>query len=690
MNLTYSYRCDRSHPCEHCGLSGIACTYASGQNAPGTKHLTSVFSQHDISAVPLDSQFQVSKAGSGTPTSTEMTQTVQRLIEKVRELEEKLSKGSLASPEPSYTDTSPLRAPIKGVFQKTRYFGQSHWMNCIPAPFQLIIDLCRLHEADPTSEIYSLLQKCKSASREVRARDKILSTVAPHLGDCIPARGIADKLVQSYLETFESIYRVLHVPNFLLEYEGYWLQPRTASLNLVTKLLLIMAIGAVFQPQGEAAMLRSSALQWIYAAQAWLSTPFDKHRLTVEGLQIQCLLLLARLAHDVDGDLLWLSAGYLLRTAMQMGLHIDAESYTFRNLPAQDIQLRRKLWATVLEIVVQTSVDSGGLPLISANDYDCKPPLNVDDMVQKEGSDDLRSTVKSHDKFTQSSLQIMLVGSLPLRLEIAAFVNDFRVDSMTYDKTIHLSEKLLKVCSTNSASFQTYKISSSRPTEFQVTMVELLTHRFLFVLHYPYALKARSNHTFYYSRKVCLDSALLFLSHSSQTQDYAYTHLRLWGGGLFRVLPLQSTGFIAEELFHQIETEAASFSKNMTLLDRRSELRKYIEEYAEFTIARIRYGHTNVRGHAMFSALLAQVDAVLSGSPVEESILVALKNSLTTCYEVLRAQSRESPPQSSPFECGTQIQHDMRATTAIPLQGDITVRRPLFLIPRVANPFSDL
>ena len=216
---------------------------------------------------------------------------------------------------------------------------------------------------------------------------------------------------------------------------------------------------------------------------------------------------------------------------------------------------------------------------------------------------------------------------------------------------------------------QSFKSSSSSLTDFQVNIVELLTHQFLFALHAPYALKAKSDQTLYYSRKICLDSALFFLSNSSQNQDDAYAHLRIWGGGLFRGLPLQSAFFIIEELFHQIETDATSFSKNTTLLDRRSELRKYIQEYAELAITRIRNGETNVRLHVMVSAILAHFDAAAGGFPVEESILRAIKNSLETCYEVLQVRSAESPPQLDLLELDKQIPDGKTATTVIPLQG---------------------
>jgi hypothetical protein len=537
-----------------------------------------------------------------------------------------------------------------------------------------MMDLFRAHEADPTSEIHILYQKCKCTSRVVKAHEKILPPAAPQLNDYIPVRDIVDRLVHSYLETVEPIYRVLHVPSFLQEYERYWFASSSTNKTFVTKLLLAMAIATVFQPQNEAAVLRSSALQWIYTAQTWLSTPFDKYRLTVEGLQIQCLLLIARLVHDVDGDLLWLSAGYLVRTAMQMGLHIDADLYTLRKLSPQDIQLRRKLWATVLEISVQTSMDSGGVPLISENDYDCKPPLNMDDQPQKIDAETLLACVQPQTVFTQSSLQIMLTNSLPLRLEIAAYVNDFRRSSTTYGKTMQLSEKLLKVCNTNAALIQTFQTSSSHPSDFHVNMVELVIRQFLFALHYPYALQAKSDHTFYYSRKICLDTSLLFLSSFSQTKNDSCINVRLWGGGIFRALPQQFTCYVADELFYQIESGATSAIMTTPSSDRRSELRKYIQEYATFTLARVKNGHPNVRSHVMCSALLAHVDAVLAGSRVEENILATLKNSLMVCDKILQAQLEESPQQSYRFECDAQGQVGVDATGAGRVQKDNTVR----------------
>lgn len=66
----------------------------------------------------------------------------------------------------------------------------------------------------------------------------------------MPPREVADKLIGNYLRTFESTYRILHVPTFEAEYAQYWENPATTGTGVVIKLLLVMAIGTSFY-QGE-------------------------------------------------------------------------------------------------------------------------------------------------------------------------------------------------------------------------------------------------------------------------------------------------------------------------------------------------------------------------------------------------------------------------------------------------------
>lgn len=663
-NLTLpSLRCDRANPCEHCSQSKLTCIYPPAQGSPaGAKHQTSVFSQFDDRSTISEQLSRASRAGSDQ--LPESSQTVEQLVQRVQDLERALSRASVAAPTPPQESES-TQPCIRGFFNKNVFCGHSHWMHSIP-PFVQIVNVQLRLESNPATAHYRLLQRCKDASRRIKAVQKVVPPVTAHLGDYLPGRELTDRLVQSYLDTFEFIFPVLHIPTFLREYEDYWLDPQGYNQGFVLKLLLIAAIGTIFQPRDEASYLRSSAMQWVHAAQSWLTTPIDKTRLTTLGLQKLCLLLLARLAHDIDGDVLDLSSGYLLRAAMQMGFHVDAASQGFRKLPPWEIQLRRKLWSTILEIIVQTSMDSGTVPLLSTKDYDCKAPMNMDDM---DSDSDFHSAEKRRDQFTQTSLQLMLMRSLPLRLEIATVLNDFHPDSMTYEKAMQLTQKLLSFCSQDSELLRTFRKSSSNLTDFHINTVELLTHRSLLALNYRYAIKAKTDHKYYYSRKICLDSALVILNRSPQDLDHLLSQLRVNGGGIFRWVPLQAVCFVADELIYQIDTCGSAFSKDLLQLGNRHGLRKHVEDYCDFTLVRLRTGHTNVRPNMMVCGIVAQVDAMLTGASIEDSVEAAFTASLTNCYEILQEQLGESPASSESLE----VQHDPTNAGAVSLPSDLMV-----------------
>ena len=54
----------------------------------------------------------------------------------------------------------------------------------------------------------------------------------------------------------------------------------------------------------------------------------EKDRLSISGLQVQCLLILACQTLSVGRGLIWIAMGTLVRTAMQMGLHRDPKYFT--------------------------------------------------------------------------------------------------------------------------------------------------------------------------------------------------------------------------------------------------------------------------------------------------------------------------------------------------------------------------
>lgn len=241
------------------------------------------------------------------------------------------------------------------------------------------------------------------------------------------------------------------------------------------QLKLVLAIGAAIYD--EKYTLRSSALQWIYEAETWVSEPKFKSRLDVQSLQTHILLLLAREIVGIGGDSIWFAVGALFREAIYLGLHRDPD-----RLPNQNTftaEMRRRLWSTILEITLQSSLTSGGPPLLSLGDFDTEPPANFDDdqLVAEH------PVSKPDDEFTQVSVSIALQKTFPIRLAVAKFLNDLG-SSGTYEETLRLDAELRASYKTLCRMLQRCSSSREPPVpQFAIPAVDLLMRGYLSALH---------------------------------------------------------------------------------------------------------------------------------------------------------------------------------------------------------------
>jgi hypothetical protein len=141
-------------------------------------------------------------------------------------------------------------------------------------------------------------------------------------------------------------------------------------------------------------------------------------------IQIYCLTILAREVFAIGGDLVWISMGSLVNRAMQMGLHRDPKHLP--PMPVLQVELRRRLWVTILEMLVQSSLDSVLLPRLSLGDFDTEPPSNIND----EEIDESTKIVHPHPRsiHTTTSIQLALLDVLPIRLRIVQLLNGLHTE----------------------------------------------------------------------------------------------------------------------------------------------------------------------------------------------------------------------------------------------------------------------
>jgi len=481
----------------------------------------------------------------------------------------------------------------------------------------------------------------KTLARVIKAQ-RVPLFIFPEIGQHLPQRQIADGLVDCYLRTFETVYRVVHIPTFRAEYERYWENPSTGKPAFIALLQLCMAIGACFVD--DTFSLRSSAVQWIYEAQAWLMSPPEKTKMTSTGLQVMCLLRFARQVAGLGADFTWISAGSLIRSAMYMGLHRDPKHLSISNRTLYNCELRRRLWTTILEIALQSSVDAGGPPLLSLSDFDTEPPGNFNDADLIEGGDVGPARNKDSNAFSQTSVQIALFRSFPMRLAIAKHINDVQ-SKAGYAETLRVNGELAASCRElvkQMAVWPADDLGVSGVSDFQRRITEWALNRFFLALHVPKLVQSFTDPTYYFSRKMCVDAALK-LSHVSNllpTQPYSKTgdfdSLLRSGAGPWRQVVFQGVAIIGLELLKRREEEHAGGGVAVTLGC--SEMRSALEAALDLTVRQIRSGETNAKGHAAVKTMLAQIDGLESGlneKELDESIEREVTTALRRCYGLM-------------------------------------------------------
>ena len=526
-------------------------------------------------------------------------------------------------------------------------------------------------EVEPTlngakGELIEALKEIRKLRFRLKSQFSVkLEAPIKNLFGTLPQKETCNQLMECYLRTFEPLYRILYLPTFWREYSGLWENPSTVSDMFLMKLTLVLCLGTTFCTpidEAEAEYFHQLAQTWLQNAQWWLTGPAEKSTFNLEGLQIFCLLILARqTTFNCPGAASWLSTNSLLRMAITMGLH--RSSKLFPTLSIFQHQYRARLWTTVLELTVQSCLDLA-LPLnLSVDDYDADPPLNYNDTDLDSGS---QKGPAPNGTFTDSSLQILLAKSLHIRIQIARLLNDFRTEQ-TYERALKLGAEIRSACREIAAFFNSHSDSgkedwgaaSLRPIEFHRKLLDIHVRRFNLFLYRDFMLHARTDPRFYLARKLCVESSMVILSvgkgsdlgvPSQDLDDFA--KLSAVGRGLFKcALSLDAIIIVALEIIIQLDEEAAPQAEEDALDELAKAHREPLIQALE--AANVQLNHLRIRGITSLKRLffvgtyLSQIRAMQARKSVKATIYEAITDMVQECLDVLREKCRGPTPQES-------------------------------------------
>ncbi|KAI1169520.1 hypothetical protein F4777DRAFT_215483 [Nemania sp. FL0916] len=740
-------KCDRGLPCRPClrSRASLSCTYkstrmnvSSGLRAdsplqidptpeigldpgspdrPRSGNAESLVeprctSEDSDTAAPILSR-RISVLEQQLPLPEQDSRQIGLVKDSVRDLEARVSRieqrisSSLSEPGPSSKPELRIKLPrpyLRVEHEKTRLFGKAHWAHSLEQ-FNILGEMQSKPYSVPgdseQAEANRAMLEAASARRHVKTHGtKVLHEPMTALHESLPARGVCDQAVDGYLRTFEPMFRILHVPSFMREYEMYWAQTEPTPTAFLMKLAMVVTIGAIFLTDRPLANdIKKTARNWVYAVQWWLIGPTERDAMSIDGIQVFCLLLLARQSSALGGSASIITEA-LAKLSFTVGLHLDPRLYP--SVTPFESEIRRRLWLTVLELTAITSLNSTLPLLLRASDYHVPLPSNIaDSKLDKYNHSRVEAPQATKHDGVDSSVQILLAKSLRLRLQIIHDLNDASREA-SYEKVIAQSNSLQAHCRELSAFFLARStdandgernlhglVADLEPTsDFHRKFLDTYFRRLILFLHRPFAHHARRDHRFLLSRQISLDASLIMASHIEAidpsgdgtvlTDDFVRCCVS--GAGMFKGAMGQDVILgVSLEMVTQLEEEeeaggedndddnhgasdrnsskhrrrhnatAATRTDPLALLgrSRRKPLVRYLEQIRAQWRQTIVLGRPSLKQYLFVSCILSHVAALEAGRDARAAVLQTIRACLRECTALLRESPAYTPSAST-------------------------------------------
>lgn len=498
----------------------------------------------------------------------------------------------------------------------------------------------------------------------------VLNEPVPNLRGTVPHRELCDELSDMYLATFELIYRTVSIPTFRQEYTQFWSNPSSAPTLFTLKLVLMLATATTLHPEtNERHHLYLLSKKWIYAAQWWLMGPAEKSTSTIDCIQIACLLQIARQMTGLGRA--WATSGYLLQLAFSMGLHRDPDN--FPNVSSRQGEMRRRLWATVLELTLLAANDTPVPAMLQHEEYDTKPPQGISDEDSFEEVS-MQSTEPSAPCSSDASLQRLLYDS---------FVDRVRANRLTlrtakeqcYNETIEVANNLKNACHKVAKYFSTAKYEAQDASRFHYSQfhhqfLDMQLRRYILALHKPFVTCKRRDPTFYLSRTFCLDSALVMESYgkASSNEDLDASLFNRFcqrtTGCLMGPLSLDVITMLALELMSQLESNPRLPNDPEEEMSKKSRDRIFdaLASIADRLRERIDAGGPRLKAYGLTMTIISQFRAMERGENQQLAIgkaifdhMDGLRSSLQKTLDTLSQSEIQGVTAQADFNLNTNI-----------------------------------
>ncbi|KAJ5961719.1 Transcription factor [Penicillium viridicatum] len=426
---------------------------------------------------------------------------------------------------------------------KFNNFGNSSYVNSWVAVLDGIAELKDYFEYEgrepvqpafgPTSSVVGpqLLLGCPYYT----TREQVLAS--------LPGKPEVDRLVSFYFNSLDMSPAILHSVEFVKEYEQFWERPADTPIIWVGLLYSIMCLAAQFQR-----FRFESGLHPIVSAEHDPQTMVEAFRANI----VQCLILgnyhtggpyvletlilyftCEHFSHK-DAQLgIWLLLGLIVQLSMHMGFHRDPKHFGDQGISPFAGEMRRRVWATIMELDLGISAQMGLPRLIRPWQADTSEPRNYLDSDFNQQTRDLpppRPDTENTPMLYRLS-KARMMSTLGLILDGAS---DIREYTYTYSKILRIDTKLHETHNAIPTCLKWTSIAHCITDSPQVIMqrlfLELMFQKGKIILHRKFLSQRGDQYSD--SHRACIHAALNILEYQrildEETQPFCQLYQERW------------------------------------------------------------------------------------------------------------------------------------------------------------------
>ena len=528
---------------------------------------------------------------------------------------------------------------FRGKGFRTRYFGPHN----ATMAFVELTGLCPFMRETADEWLRPVMvHDRKDRKRRKLDRDILFEQSDPELEALLPAKEDVDALISVYLNQFEQVHRIVHIPTFRKEYAHFW-EPdsrnRYAAFNALV--LAMMAVASCVHTRNDLKFVgmmsnaRRWAEKWIWAIDQWQSKQSQKHRRLIH-YQIECLIYLGKRVNTIKKKRFWTNSGALIQDAIAVGLHREP-SHMGGKIDVFNQEMRRRIWATVQEFNMQASFDHGLPTLVSQLHYDTNAPRNLDDEDFDDTTTELPPS-KPTKEYTFSSFQHLARKSLPLRLELSRLLTG-PTSEIDYDRVIQYTNDLTQEI--DALPSWNMDVDSSKTAKNPLTAYTLLhvqLRQYIIPLHQPYLKLRKQNSKYQYSEIIYYNAA----------RDIVLLHDKLYEQGIRALNFLREDALTTAINLCSVTMLQPRGSTNMIMINSPHTV-KLIEKCINMKEDRLlRCGNNEPWGYSVMCAALGLLEAHLGTKTTEAAKSSSAERFVQLHYKLLENQEPAESTEQDP------------------------------------------